>query len=369
MTQKSAQADAITMSSGGVYSLATKGAKDVIDAATPMVVDAINSVPIATIKNGFTFSDMGCADGGTSLSMVEAAISAVRERVINVPVSIAYTDQPRNDFNALVTNVHGLGPFDSYLNRFENTYPMFSGTSFYRQILPYGLLNVGFSATAMHWLSAKPCDISSHVHMVGASGDELDKFRSQAQRDWEQILLCRAAELAPGGRLVLINFAIDDEGRYLGNTGGVNMFDMFNEIWQQFVDEKRIEQSEYAAMTLPQYYNNLDEFSAPLLDESSPVHQAGLRLENIDTRVVPCPFAEAYKVHGDAQKFADEYLPTIRSWNESTYFAALSEERSVNERHAIIEDYYDTYKQRVLENPSDHGMGYVHAYTEISKLE
>eukprot|EP00494_Astrolonche_serrata_P003786 UN03794 len=112
MGKDSAQADSVTMSGGGVYSLATKGAKDVIDVATPLVVDTINALPLASISNGFTMSDMGCADGGTSLSMIEAAIEAVRARAPDVAVSIVYSDQPRNDFNALVTNVHGLGPFD-----------------------------------------------------------------------------------------------------------------------------------------------------------------------------------------------------------------------------------------------------------------
>ena len=30
-----------------------------------------------------------------------------------------------------------------------------------------------------------------------------------------------------GGRLVVMNFGIDEHGRYLGNTGGQNMFDRF----------------------------------------------------------------------------------------------------------------------------------------------
>ena len=36
-----AQSEGITMSGGGLYSLATVGAKHVIDAATPLVVNAI----------------------------------------------------------------------------------------------------------------------------------------------------------------------------------------------------------------------------------------------------------------------------------------------------------------------------------------
>jgi len=51
--------EGITMSAGGLYSLATIGAKHVIDAATPMVLEAIESLPLQSIASGFTISDMG----------------------------------------------------------------------------------------------------------------------------------------------------------------------------------------------------------------------------------------------------------------------------------------------------------------------
>ncbi len=359
--------EGITMSGGGLYSLATIGAKHVIDAATPLVIDAIERLPEARLTAGFTLSDMGTADAGTSLSMVAAAIAAVRARAAEAPVTIVYSDQPRNDFNALIANVYGLGPFETYLDAFDRVFPLVSGTTFYEQILPDASLDVGFSATAMHWMSTKVCNISNHVQAVGAEGDELAAFQRQAAEDWRRILRHRAAELRPGGRLVLINFARDQQGRYLGNTGGVNMFDTFNEIWLDFVESGRITRAEYDNMTLPQYYNTVDEFSAPLTDPADAVHQAGLRLEHIDTRIVECPFAAAFAEHGDAGRFADEYIPTIRTWNESIYFNALDAARPLDERKAIIEDYYNTYKQMVRDNPDGHGMDYVHAYMVISK--
>ncbi|TNF87405.1 MAG: SAM-dependent methyltransferase [Gammaproteobacteria bacterium] len=359
--------EGITMSGGGLYSLATLGAKHVIDAATPMVLDAIASMPQESIANGFTLSDMGTADAGTSLTMVGSVIDAIRQRAPQAPISIVYSDQPRNDFNALIANVYGLGPFETYLDKHENLFPLVSGTTFYKQILPAGTLDVGFSATAMHWMSRKVCNISNHVQAVGAEGEELDRFRAQARQDWRQILLHRAVELKPGGKLVLINFGCDEQGRYLGNTGGVNMFDTFNRIWQSFLEQGRIERHEYENMTLPQYYNTVEEFSAPLTDTSDAVYQAGLRLEHIDTRIVKCPFAESFAEHGDAEKFAEEYIPTIRTWNESIYFNGLSEQRPLEERREIIEDYYGTYRDLVRDNPEGHGMDYVHAYMVISK--
>ncbi len=359
--------EGITMSGGGLYSLATVGAKHVIDAATPMVVDAINSLPDESIACGFTLSDMGTADAGTSLSMVTKAIETVNQRAPGTEVRIFYSDQPGNDFNALITNVHGLGPFDSYLDHHQNVYPFASGTTFYKQIVPSNSLDIGFSATAMHWMSSKVCNISNHVQAIGAQGAQLDAFRKQAHRDWRQILLHRAAELKPGGKLVLINFARDEQDRYLGNTGGVNMFDTFNRIWLDFVEQKRITREEYENMTLPQYYNTVEEFSAPLLDSAEAVYQAGLRLDHIDTRIVKCPFAESFEQHGNAAKFAEEYIPTIRSWNESIFFNGLSDERTIEERRQIIEDYYSSYRELVRDQPAGHGMDYVHAYSVISK--
>jgi SAM-dependent methyltransferase len=355
------------MSAGGLYSLATIGAKHVIDAATPLVLDAIESLPLQSIADGFTISDMGTADAGTSMSMITRVVDAVTARAPQAPITVVYSDQPRNDFNALIANVYGLGAFDSYLERRGDIFPLVSGTSFYKQILPAATLDIGFSATAMHWLSAKVCNLSNHVQAVGAKGEELAAFREQAHRDWRQILLHRARELKPGGKLVLINFARDEQGRYLGNTGGINMFDTFNEIWLEFLDKQRISQDEYASMTLPQYYKTIEEFSAPLLDSADPVYQAGLRLQHIDTRIVQCPYAAEFATHGDAARFADEYIPTIRSWNESIFFNALSSERPLEQRRQIIEDYYNSYRDRVRANPEGHAMDYVHAYTVISK--
>ena len=309
---------------------------------------------------------MGCADGGTSLDLWRAVCGAVRERSA-ADVQIVYADQARNDFNALVRIVHGLTGFDSYLDEFENVHALESGSSFYTPIVPQGSLHLGFSATAMHWLSRKPCDIGDHVHMVGASGETLATFAEQARTDWQRILTHRARELKPGGRLVLVNFCRDEAGRYLGNTGGVDMFDEFNRIWQRFVDDGTITGEEYVAMTLPQYYGTPEEFAAPFEDRAGEVSAAGLVLEHLETGIVGCPFAADFARHGDAARFAREYIPTIRSWNESVYFGALSTDRPEQERREIVEAYYDAYRAGVECEPDRHGMGYVHAYMTIAK--
>ena len=357
----------ITMSTGGAYSLATRGAQDVINAAIPMVEEALLKMDLEEKRN-FSFADMGCADGGTSLQMISQLITTLRSNNPNIEVKVHYTDQPNNDYNGLIQTVLGLGHFPSYLETHKRVYPLFSANTFYNQILPDSSLDFGFSATAMHWLSKKPCNLSNHVHMVGAEGEEYLCFSEQGKKDWETILLHRARELRSGGQLVFLNFCRDKKGKYLGNTTGVNMFFNFAKIWQDFMEQGLIREDEYQKMTLPQYYNTVEEFIAPLKDVENPVYQAGLRLKQIETHITACPFAEAFKEHQDAQRFAEEYIPTIRSWNESIFFGALDQERALEDREQIIQDYYQTYQNQVMASPEMHRMDYVHAFTVIEKI-
>jgi SAM dependent carboxyl methyltransferase len=312
----------LAMRGGGYYSAATKGARDVVDNATPLVLETVDRLPDCDTSTVFTMSDMGCSDGGTSLDLVRQVIAVVRNRWPGRAICIVYTDQARNDYNSLFQIVHGLTPLRSYLDEFEDVHVLASATSFYRQIIPARTLDLGFSATAMHWLSRTPCDLTYHVHALCAAGPEQAIFAQQAQRDWETILVHRARELKAGGRLVLVNFCKDEAGQYASR---VNMFDTVNALWQRFASEGVISSEEYVRMTLPQYYRTVEEFTRPLTDPESPVYRAGLRIAQCETRTVPCQFATAFREHGDAARHARECTPALRSWTESTFFAALSQ--------------------------------------------
>jgi hypothetical protein len=58
----------VTMWHGGRFSTATNGNKDVIDGATPLVLDAIRRIPDTDTAIPFTLTDMGCADGEPRLA-------------------------------------------------------------------------------------------------------------------------------------------------------------------------------------------------------------------------------------------------------------------------------------------------------------
>jgi hypothetical protein len=358
----------IAMKGAGYYSKATTGAKDVIDNAAHLVLDAAQAVTLADDGKPITVADMGCADGGTSIEMIGAVVRKLRERAPERPIQLVYTDLPRNDFSQVFQNVHGLTDLKSPLTEIPGLYIFASGTSFHRSIFPPETLHLGFSATASHYISETPCPISDHVHMVGAEGEERAAYEAQGARDWEAILLRRTEELVPGGRLALFNFGIDEEGRYLGNTGGVSMFDTFNEIWAEFAAKGVITQEEYRNTNFAQCYRTVEQFCAPLKDESSPVYKAGLRLEHVETRVVRCPYERDFASHGDAARFAHDYIPTLRSWSEHTFAAGLSPDRPIEARVSILDRYFDAYEERVRQNPEGHGMDYVHIYLVCAKV-
>ncbi|MBT4352999.1 MAG: SAM-dependent methyltransferase [Rhodospirillaceae bacterium] len=359
----------MSMKGGGYYSKATVGAKHVIDNATHLIIEALDRMEPLDGASIFTMSDMGCADGGTSISMVRTVLKEIRKRAPIRPIQMVYTDLPKNDFSQVFQNVHGQTDVETYINEIDNLFVFSSATSFHKPIFPAGTLNLGFSATASHYISEKPGTISDHIHMVGATGDERDAYEEQGRLDWEGMLLNRANDLAQNGRLALFNFGIDENGHYLGSTGGKNMFDTFNRLWRALVNEGIITNEEYINTNFPQSYRTVEQFTAPFKDSENPVYKAGLRVEHVETRVVECPFAADFKTHKKSNLFAKEYIPTLRSWSEATFVSGLSPQRSMNEKQEIVDIFYDNYQKLVEESPEGHGMDYVHCYLMIKKEE
>lgn len=369
MTQSSGAAPVIAMRGAGYYSENTVGAKAVIDAAGDLVMQALGEMDLAETSGPFAVADYGAADGGTSLDLMRRIVAEVRAKRCNRQITITYTDLPHNDFSALFRLVHGhLGNQQGTpLGQQPGVMTFGSGTSFYRQILPDDTLSLGFSATAMHWLSRLPGPIADAVQAVGATELERAAFRAQSMADWQTILMARAREMRSGAKLVLANFCEDEDGRYLGATGGHNMFAEFARLWRALHEAGTITDAEYRAATFPQFYKTPAEFAQPFIEAGSPVAQAGLRLDHISTRVTGCPYAADFKRHGDPQAFAKAYIPTLRSWTESTFAGALDKGRDATERQSIIDHFYQSYEHAVAATPAGHAMDYVHCFMVITK--
>lgn len=358
----------LSMVGSGYYSERTQGARNVINAALDMVRDALAHTPKTNI---IRIADYGCADGGTSRTMWSDLLSELRNNGDNRQIEMVYTDLASNDFSTLFRMMQGFegDPQDAYQKNLNGVFVHSCGTGFHEQLLADNSLNLGFSATAMHYVSTKPCELKSHVHMVGAIPEERQKFEEQAALDLERILLARAAELVPGGRFICFNFGIDEEGRFLGNTDGSHMFNNFDRHWKNLRDQDVITNEEYNRATFTQHYRTMDEFLAPFNDPESNVSKAGLRLVSSRSVMTRCPYRAAFEASGGAmssKEFAANLIPTLRSWSETVFKTAL-EGRSPEEAMAIVDRFYQTYEDEVADNPDGHAMDYIHLVVDIEK--
>ncbi|XP_014678020.1 PREDICTED: salicylate carboxymethyltransferase-like [Priapulus caudatus] len=363
----------------GCYSDYTLGCFDVIQQASQLCLDAIDSIPFSG-TGAFLLADFAAADGGTSMPLIKLLLDQLRKKHgKKFDIEIIYEDQPSNDWTSLFYRMQGVIPKpESYLIAHPDVRVFASGTSFYKQCFSGNSLHFGFSSTGMHWLSKRPCTITGAVHFTGITvPEEKEKFKRQAAEDWATILVNRAKELQPGGRMVIANFTVDKENQYLGNTKRVkcNMFQIMTDKWRALVDKGIITAEEFQNTTINNYYRTEKEITAPLTDVESPVYKLGLRLVSIETKVVNCYFhvrwlesgrdddADAVRAH------ARSYVRTIRTWSNSSFLSGLSDCRTPEEKAAIVDAFFQSYEDDVARNPRDHAMDYVHTYTHLRKLE
>ena len=341
------------------YSLNTLGAKLCLEATWDLVEKAIE--PIQNYSQ-VQLADYGIADGGTSYDLWQRIITTIKEQNNPTFIVVKFNDLPSNDFNALGKNAALL------MQGNPNLVISMVPRSFYESAFPPNSLDFCFSSTAMHWLSKLPKHLTHHTH-VNACQQVEDQaiFQAQSQADWNTILLARAQELKSGGQMVVSNLSTDEKGRYLGNNlVDQNMHNILHEIWKQMQVEGLIQSQEYVGATFQNYYRTEAEFIESLEDSQSKVYQAGLRLGDIRTMLIPCPYRSQYESDGDTEKFAQGLTQTIRSWSEHTFRNALIN-RSDENSSAIVDQFYQRFTAQVRENPEQFSMDYVETHLRIYK--
>ena len=359
----------LSMKGEGYYSEKTLGAKNAIDKTQTLIEEVIKIIPKSKVLK---IADFGSADGGTSQQMWFNVINKLRNSGDDRQIEFLYTDLASNDFSVLFRTMQGMqgNPDFAYQKKFQNVFVHGCGTGFHKQLMTNGSLSLGFSATAMHYVAERPCLIKDHVHMVGSNEKERQLFKDQALKDWETILLNRSKELVSGGRFICINFGIDEEGRYLGNTGGHNMFNNFSKNWKQLEKEGIITNEEFINATFTQHYRTVEEFRKPFDDPNSTVSKSGLILKSCKTMFTDCPFKVHYnnnKSNMTSREFAETLIPTMRSWSETVFKTAL-EKRNPGEISKIVDQFYNYYFEEVANNPDGHAMDYIHVVMDIEKV-
>ena len=131
-----------------------------------------------------------------------------------------------------------------------------------------------------------------------------------------------------------------------------------------------ITDQEYKNATFPQFYRTEEQFTAPMKDLNSPVYKAGLRVASSFTGVVDCPYQRKFNDSSEMSNrdYAVSLIPTMRSWSETVFKTALSDERSEEEKAQLVDAFYQNYEDLVAEDPTGHAMDYVHCYMVVEKV-
>lgn len=367
----------------GFYSAATLGCFNVIKNSQPLLMAAIQKI-LENKEGPLQLADFGTADAGTSLGVIYDLCKRIRQEQEGREIQVHYEDQTMNEWKSVFR--HCLGEIEvkdasgkvlpSPFKELGNVFFTGIGQSFYAQNLPSNTISLGMSFTAMHWLSRDPhsmvglsgkCHYSQLTEQEKASGWGAAHSR-QAAEDWEVIMAQRIKELAPGGHFVCANFAHTDEGHFLGRSNvGVSMFDQFCVAWNELCKSGHISEQERDALSFPNYYRTSQECMRPFLPGGSLADAA--EVVSVEVKRTPCPFREAYtrgEFQGSAEDYARWFVPTTKTWSNSTFMQALSPSRCNKE--AVVEEFWKTYERQVAKFPEQHGMDYFHTYFVIRKF-
>ncbi len=228
-----------------------------------------------------------------------AAIEVLRTRVgVGRAISVVHTDLPGNDFAPLFQLL--AGDPASYLRDDPAVFTSAVGRSFYEQILPTASVTLGWSAWAVQWLSRTPAPVPDHVQ-VAYSFDAAarEAFARQAAQDWDVFLSCRAKELAPGGRLVVLTMARTDAGDF----GYRALLTAMYEALRALIAEGLVSEDEAARMAIPTVGRTRAEFTAPFAAAS----HVGLALEQLDIFEGEDTIWRDFQRDGDARAFGTRW--------------------------------------------------------------
>lgn len=286
-------------------------------------------------------ADYGSSEGLNSLAPVAAAIAALRPRIGPTrAISVLHTDLPGNDWGALFALL-AADP-GSYLA--PNVFPAAVGRSFYEQILPAASVALGWSSWATQWLSRIPGPIPDQVQ-VAFSRDPAARtaYAAQADADWRAFLAARAAELVPGGRLVVLTMARDAGGDFGYGPLLAALYAALGDL----VAEGLVRPEEKARMAIPTVGRGAAELAAPFADGGA----LGLGLARLEVFAAEDRIWADYAASGDAAVFGVRWASFSRASVFPTLAAALDGPEAPARRSAFVARLADGLADRLAAAP------------------
>ena len=258
MASKRVAATTAGMKRGGYYDAHSEYQRRVVEAGAAAIGEMASSVDLDAIEGPLTIVDYGAGTGANSVQALRTAIAAVRSRSRELPVVAIHNDLSTSDFGALRLAAEEGG----YLELDGGPiYSMAAAGSFFDQVLPDAAVRIGMCSNAAHWYRRQPevGDLDG-MCFATAQGTQRAQLGAQAESDWTDFLTARAAELAPGGRLLVQGIGTDDEGR-------VSAALLLDQMWraaQELTERELLDREVLARFVFPVYCRSTAEAAAPV---------------------------------------------------------------------------------------------------------
>lgn len=287
-----------------------------IDYVLPWLDDACSSLPLSGSSSTLGLADFGCSEGRNSMAVMQRLTAALRARTSR-SIQTIHSDLPTNDYSELFRKLRpdGHAAFES-----AETYSAVVGGSMFDQLLPPRAIHLAMTFNAIGFLSRRPVDrLADYILPNGPSAQrgvgsvskaDRDAFAARAQADLVSFLTARAAELVPGGKLLVQVFG---SGPVHRTCDGI--YDALNDAALELLDTGLIDRAGYEAFYQPVYFRTLEELTAPVAKPEAPLAKM-FRLERAETYEVAVPFVEALRRSGDVDQFAQDYTNFFRAFTE-----------------------------------------------------
>jgi SAM dependent carboxyl methyltransferase len=301
------------MEGNGCYNKHAKQPAEGAALALPHLERVIESMTLNCADRPIVIADYGSSQGKNSLTPMRLAVNALRRRLSqDRSILVYHVDRSSNDFNSLF-ELLDTDP-DRYGRNDPNVFPCAIGRSFYGNVLPSNYVDVGWSSYAAMWVSRIPTSIPDHFSVFASTGAIRAEFDRQGALDWEVFLSLRAAELRPGGHLIVVMPGVHKNGVH----GFEGIMDHTNEVLVEMVREGTITAAERARMVLGVWPRTKRELLAPFSHDGQ-FHN--LMVEHSETSLLTDPWWANYERDGDhvtlatrhAQFFRAIFVPTLAS--------------------------------------------------------